>query len=100
MPGWQGSQRRKTLPTNWRQLRATILKRDGHQCTWTVNGHRCTNPATDVDHRNRHIQSDDPSNLQSLCTTHHAHKTALEGNTERWRYRTKRPAEQHPGLIT
>lgn len=39
----------------------------------------CGAPATDVDHvkpRSRGGAPFDPANLQSLCATHHSHKTA------------------------
>jgi 5-methylcytosine-specific restriction protein A len=96
---WAGSTRRTRLPSNWPTIRANILRRDNHRCTLIINGHRCTSPATEVDHRDR-LAGDHPSNLRSLCTTHHAAKTSQEGNTTRWEHRMTRPAEQHPGMIS
>jgi 5-methylcytosine-specific restriction protein A len=98
MPGrWAGSSRRARLPSNWRAIRAAVLRRDGHQCTWVHDGQRCTQQAIDVDHRDRQ-GGDHPANLRSLCTTHHSKKSAAEGNQVRWQHRETRPKEQHPGL--
>lgn len=99
MPGgWRDSRRRSTLPANWPKLRNSIRKRDGHQCTETVDGQRCTGGADEVDHINREA-GDHPDNLRSLCSYHHGLKSSAEGNTARWRVRQARPAEKHPGLI-
>lgn len=93
--GWHGSSRRGRLPKHWQRLRASILDRDGYQCTRAEHGQRCTQIATEVDHIDRHA-GDSPDNLASLCSWHHARKTAAEGNQARTRAR--REAEQHPGL--
>lgn len=102
MPGgWRKSDRAATLPTNWPKLREAIRKRDGYQCTWITDGRRCTGPADEVDHEDRH-GGDDPSNLRSLCTPHHAQKSAAEGVEARRAIAAQRyrPQEQHPGLIS
>lgn len=94
---WTGSTRRSQLPPNWAHTRTRILQRDNHQCTWTTDGQRCPNPATDIDHiqpGNNHTDT----NLRALCRTHHNHKSSIEGNTQRWKHRTTRTPEQHPGL--
>lgn len=93
--GWAGSTRKSRLPRGWAGLRARILARDGHRCTRLEDGQRCTQHATDVDHIDRGA-GDYPANLASLCSWHHAQKTAAEGNAARTR--TRRPAEPHPGL--
>ena len=78
MPGWQGSTRRERLPANWPALRAERLRLDHYRCRWIVNGRRCTEPATDVDHI---VAGDDHSmsNLRSLCSAHHLRKSGQEG---------------------
>lgn len=99
MPGnWAGSTRRQRLPANWStEIVPRIKARDSYRCTWIDNGQRCTGPADEVDHRDRHA-GDTDTNLRSLCRYHHARKTTQEGNEARWRYTNRRPPEQHPGL--
>jgi hypothetical protein len=95
---WATSNRRAELPPNWGYLRAVVLSRDHHRCRWVVNGVRCMRHATDVDHiGNKHDHR--LGNLQALCVPHHRHKTALQGNAARWRYRMRRDPEPHPGLV-
>lgn len=69
----------------WSIVRELVLERAGGRCQSTAYGHRCTDPATDVDHiiplgmggsrydplneRNR------ASNLQALCRDCHSAKT-------------------------
>lgn len=95
---WEGSDRKLRLPPDWSKRRQIILKRDGFQCTWIVDGeNRCAARATDVDH----IQPGDDhslTNLRSLCGFHHNHKSALEGVAAR-AARPRRPPEPHPGRI-
>lgn len=69
--------RAKELPSNWMSLRSQILRRDGFTCRWITDGVRCTVRASEVDHIQRG-SNHDPSNLQSLCKSHHATKTAYE----------------------
>lgn len=95
---WAGSNRRARLPKNWPTIRARILRRDEHRCTWMTNGHRCTAPATDVDHRRPGDDHSD-ANLRSLCGPHHARKSAAEGGRAPHRRLRRRPAEAHPGLL-
>jgi hypothetical protein len=52
--GWVGSGRRARLPSNWPAIRAAVLRRDGHQCTWVQDEQRCTQPAIEVDHSPQH----------------------------------------------
>ena len=63
----------------WQKLRATIMKRDGHQCQECKRQGRLT-PADAVDHIiNKMVGGDDsPANLQALCNPCHAAKTARE----------------------
>lgn len=63
----------------WRKLRASILERDDYLCLLCkANGH--VTEATDVDHIIPREQggTDDPTNLQSLCSPCHKEKTAKE----------------------
>lgn len=99
MSGWEGSDRRDRLPSDWPKLRATRLKIDGHRCCWRLpSGKRCPRPATDVDHR---VAGDDHSmsNLQSLCGAHHLKKTAVDARKAKTarRNKGKRAPEKHPG---
>jgi 5-methylcytosine-specific restriction protein A len=89
------------LGTRWRSTRTRILTRDGYQCTRVLKGSRCTNTATEVDHI--HPRSlggtDDDSNLASLCHAHHAEKTKRESAAARWKHRSTREPEPHPGIV-
>jgi 5-methylcytosine-specific restriction endonuclease McrA len=100
MPGWYGSTRRVRLPKDWPLIRARILARDGHACTWDDSGRRCGAPATDVDHI---VPNDDHSdaNLRALCRAHHQIKSSAEGGRAAQARRPKRtrPREAHPGLL-
>jgi 5-methylcytosine-specific restriction protein A len=100
MPGWKNSSRRTTLPKNWPILRRLILQRDGHQCTWTDYGQRCTEKATDVDHITPG-ENHSPSNLRSLCGPHHKAKSSAEGGkaSAQRRAKRRREPEQHPSII-
>lgn len=97
MAGWQGSDRSRRLPANWRRLRAGVLKRDGWLCQ--IGGPDCQRLATQVDHIE---PGDDHSfdNLQAVCARCHASKSAGEGIEARAaiQARGRRPTEQHPGL--
>lgn len=96
--GWAGSNRRAELPANWPAIRAAVLTRDGHQCTWTDNGERCTEAGTDVDHiRGRHNHQ--LQNLRALCSWHHNRKSSAEGRAAQTYISTKRPKKPHPGLL-
>jgi 5-methylcytosine-specific restriction endonuclease McrA len=99
---WHGSDRLARLPSNWRTLRAKVLKRDGFMCVAILRdtGTRCTAIATDVDHI---VPGDnhDMTNLQSLCSWHHARKSSAEGAAARGRrVPRKRPADRHPGDLS
>jgi len=95
---WHGTARRDRLPPDWSRIRARILQRDSHRCTWVERGQRCTTAATDVDHR---VNNDDDSdsNLRALCSYHHRKKTAVEGNAAKAALKAKarREPEPHPG---
>jgi hypothetical protein len=84
------------LPADWLARRARVLARDGHRCTASNDGTRCTRAATDVDHIRRGDNHNE-TNLTSLCGWHHARKSSAEGNTARTRPTQARPRERHPG---
>ena len=99
MPGrWAGSGRRVRLPSNWRAIRAAVLRRDGHQCTWVQDGQRCTQQATEVDHIRPMTDDHTLESLRSLCAMHHGKKSSAEGHAARWAIREARPKEPHPGM--
>lgn len=88
----------RNLPKDWKKIRARILARDGHRCTWTTEGKRCPEVATEVDHvlgRDNH----DDTNLRSLCEWHHKRRTSAQGNAARKRVTQAYPKEKHPGVI-
>lgn len=93
-----GTRRTRPLPPNWRTLRNATIERDGHQCTWTEpDGSRC--PEThhlEVDHIG---DPDDHTALRTLCTWHHAKRTAAQAVAARLRNPRRRPTPRHPGLI-
>lgn len=103
MSGWQSSDRRDRLPSNWSSLRAQTFRRDGFRCTARdAYGQRCDEPAEECDHV---VPGDDHSlhNLTSLCTWHHKKKSSKEGAVAKARAaRSKRlrfnRVETHPGL--
>lgn len=89
------------LPPNWPTIRARILERDGHTCTWIDHyQRRCQAPATEVDHIGAPDDHSD-ENLRALCTRHHRRRSAAQGGkaAAARRIPRKRPPEPHPGLI-
>ncbi|RDG37949.1 HNH endonuclease [Streptomyces corynorhini] len=97
----EGASSRRTAPrpTGWKTIRAEVLARDGHQCTWIEDGERCAEEGTDADHIGA---PDDHStgNLRTLCGYHHRKRTALQANQARGPLPSRqRPAPRHPGLI-
>ncbi|MFE2998680.1 hypothetical protein ACFXG4_27215 [Nocardia sp. NPDC059246] len=100
---WHTSDRRKRLPANWSALRAARLKLDGHRCTWIDRGERCTEPATDVDHRQAMTDDNRIEALRSLCRDHHARKSSAEGHRasaaqrKAQQARLRLPVAPHPG---
>jgi 5-methylcytosine-specific restriction endonuclease McrA len=107
MPGFEGSDRRRTLPADWPTIVKRILIRDHHRCQHIREDtqRKCGRRASDVDHIISYKQggTDDDSNLQALCAYHHGKKTGREGGTASGRARAaRRTAEQpvHPGLLT
>lgn len=101
--GWSGrsaTSRHDELPPDWPAIRAEVLDRDGHRCVWILpSGARCPNAATEVDHigsKNVH----EKWNLRSLCSPHHAKRTAIQGMQEAAARRAlpprRRAARDHP----
>lgn len=91
MPGYRST----PLPSNWKRLRARVLRRDGGFC------HVCGAPGADaVDHIVPAFRggTDDESNLAPIHdhVPPHCHraKTARESNPPR-----RRPVGTHPGAL-
>lgn len=78
MPNWEGSTRKDRLPADWLWRRAETFRTKGRICYVVEDGHRCTNEATEVDHR---LAGDDHdlANLEPICSRHHASKSSSEG---------------------
>lgn len=93
---WDNSDRRARLPKDWPALRQRRLRHDGYRCKVEVDGHRCPNPAREVDHIK---PGDDHSwnNLRAICKDHHKAKSSAEGVAAQ--PRRAREQEPHPGLI-
>lgn len=105
------SKRKASLPKNWPAICKPVLKRDGYRCQWgSLETDKapfglCERKAREVDHKGA---SDDhrPENLRSLCTPHHAKRSARQGGKASGDARTARvaaryrPPDRHPGLLT
>ena len=91
--GWQGSDRKARLPSNWRQIRARVLTRDP---ICKICGVR---QSTHCDHVQAKTDDHAEDRLQGVCATCHGLKSSAEGNAApRPADGRKRPPEQHPGL--
>lgn len=83
--GWEKTQKAKGNTTQrgyghaWQQLRKQIFERDGYLCISCQQAGEIT-PANEIDHIINKASggTDDPSNLQSLCTSCHKAKTQTE----------------------
>lgn len=104
MPGWKSSDRRERLPPDWSRIRKRILKRDGWLCQWRLDdGRKCHRDANEVDHIKAGDNHSD-GNLRSLCSWHHAKKSAYEGAAASSAQRRQIEnrfvrTEDHPGLL-
>lgn len=58
----------------WQRLRAQVLARDGHRCTWLDRGVRCGSQADTAHHVVARADggADSLENLRSVCRLHHA----------------------------
>ena len=83
----------------WKRVRREVLVRDGHECQ--LRGPRCTFDADHVDHIVPVSRggTDDPENLQAVCLTCHAGKTASEAVHGRASRRRRRPPPVHPADV-
>jgi hypothetical protein len=93
--GWQGSDRKARLPSNWQQIRARVLARDP---TCKICGVR---PSTHCDHIQAKTDDHAEDRLQGVCATCHGLKSSREGNDAQrvtQQPGRRRPPEQHPGL--
>lgn len=90
---WDGK-RRATLPSDWRKIRARILRRD--PLCRIADPHLCTGRSTEVDHigapDNHH-----PDNLRGVCTP--CHKARTQAQAQAARKPQARPKPPHPGVI-
>lgn len=104
------SNRLKTLPRNWPQLRTAQLKADNYVCQWgsleedrVAPSFRCRRKANQADHYGEAHEHD---KLRSLCQPHHAKRSARQGAAASGKARTERAAarfrtpNRHPGLLT
>lgn len=78
--GQRGTRQERGYGAAWGRLRQTILDRDNHLCQVCKVEGRDT-PASEVDHRTPKAKggTDDPDNLQAICTPCHRAKSAGEG---------------------
>jgi len=78
-PDRSGSTTSRGYGWTWQKLRERILKRDGWICAQCKRAGRIVN-ATDVDHIVSKAKggTDEPDNLQALCSVCHKAKTATE----------------------
>ena len=94
-----GTTTQRGYGADWRRRRAQQLLRHP-ACQWrrSADADRCGRPATDVDHvvPKVHGGSDEPGNLQSLCTAHHRRKTATQDG--RWATHVDRREDARPLL--
>nr|WP_033762447.1 HNH endonuclease signature motif containing protein [Pantoea agglomerans] len=82
--GWERYTRGKTAEQRgygpeWRKLRNIVIKRDKGLCQ-PCKREGVIRPGSSVDHiiAKAHGGTDDPSNLECICTDHHKTKTARE----------------------
>nr|WP_240754574.1 HNH endonuclease signature motif containing protein [Lampropedia aestuarii] len=75
----KGSSTERGYGSAWRRLREQILRRDLYLCQVCKREGRLTE-ATEVDHITNKSEggTDEPKNLQAICTCCHKSKTAME----------------------
>lgn len=94
--GWQNSNRKSRLPSNWRTIRAKVLARD------PICKICDTRPSTHCDHIVAKTDDHAEDRLQGVCATCHGMKSSAEGNEAQRanpRPGRQRPGERHPGLL-
>ena len=84
--GWKpdalrGNRHQRGYGREWERLRREVLHRDGGLCQPCLERGHVTQ-ADQVDHKVQKADggSDDPSNLQAICTPCHREKTSREAN--------------------
>lgn len=97
--GWESSDRKAELPSDWTTRRVRVLRRDGYRCQAVDSvGVMCGAHANQVDHI-KPGPDHSLENLQALCRWHHARKSAGEGvAARRPRARQSRDPEVHPAF--
>lgn len=104
MPGWEGSRRKESLPSDWAQRRKKVIARDKGICQWLDDEGTARNdsdepicgaPGTDVDHAG-HRNDHRLSQLRLLCSKHHNRRSGQQGGESYIPQR--RPPERHPAL--
>ena len=75
----RGNRHERGYGTLWYKLRDAVMQRDSHICQPCLEKDRLT-PATEVDHIIPKSQggTDNPDNLQAICTPCHKDKTQVE----------------------
>lgn len=93
--GWQSSDRKSRLPSNWSKIRAKVLARDP---ICKICGVR---PSSHCDHIKAKTDAHAQDRLQGVCATCHGLKSSREGNDAQRANPQPgrlRPQEPHPGL--
>lgn len=75
----RGNRHERGYGNAWERLRAIVLARDNYLCQVCLEDYKIT-PATEVDHIIPKSKggTDDPDNLQSICTDCHRVKTEYD----------------------
>lgn len=95
---WSGSNRKRTLPSNWATLRIAVLRRDGWECQWVTGGRICAAAANQCDHIGDPLDHS-MENLRALCAWHHGKRSGSQGaKASNARPSARRPPEAHPGI--
>ena len=87
--GWnrerRGSAHSRGYGAKWRKLRDMVLRRDKYLCV-PCGKYGFLTPATEVDHIVNKAQggTDNPENLQGICTDCHKAKTKAEARHQKW----------------
>lgn len=93
--------RRNGSTREWRKIRAQILERDHHRCTWRGPAGQCPNRSQlHVDHVQPLADggTNDPSNLRTLCQHHHAERHGARAERAHKCFTCKTASVPHNGL--